>query len=79
MTCEFAGYRGKIINKEREITDKEKVIRLQIYVLDKSTALLAAEHDAIYIFLNDICDKACLACLGIVRTALPAESCSNFY
>ena len=29
-------------------------------LLDKSTALLAAEHDAICIFVNDICDEAAL-------------------
>ena len=39
-------------------------------LLDKSTALLAAEHDAICIFVNDICDEAVLqklSALGVVR------------
>jgi D-lactate dehydrogenase len=29
-------------------------------LLDKSTALLAIEHDAVCIFVNDICDDAVL-------------------
>ena len=39
-------------------------------LLDKSTALLAAEHDAVCIFVNDICDEAVLqklSALGVVR------------
>ena len=39
-------------------------------LLDKSTALLAAEHDAICIFVNDICDEVVLqklSALGVVR------------
>ena len=29
-------------------------------LLDKNTALLAAEHDAVCIFVNDICDETVL-------------------
>ena len=39
-------------------------------LLDKSTALLAAGHDAVCIFVNDICDEAVLqklSALGVVR------------
>ena len=39
-------------------------------LLDKTTALLAAEHDAVCIFVNDICDEAVLQklkALGVVR------------
>ena len=39
-------------------------------LLDKSTALLAAGHDAVCIFVNDVCDEAVLqklSALGIVR------------
>ena len=39
-------------------------------LLDKTTALLAAEHDAVCIFVNDVCDEAVLqklSSLGVVR------------
>ena len=39
-------------------------------LLDKSTAILAAEHDAVCIFVNDICDATVLqklSALGVVR------------
>lgn len=42
-------------------------------LLDKTTAVLAAEHDAVCIFVNDICDKAVLqrlSALGVVREVL---------
>ena len=39
-------------------------------LLDKTTALLAAEHDAVCIFVNDICDEVVLqklSALNVVR------------
>ena len=42
-------------------------------LLDKNTAALAAEHDAICIFVNDICDETVLqklSALGVVRYLL---------
>ena len=42
-------------------------------LLDKSTAPLAAGHDAVCIFVNDICDEAVLqklSSLGVVRKSL---------
>ena len=42
-------------------------------LLDKATAILAAEHDAICIFVNDICDRAVLeklSAVGVVRKIL---------
>ena len=39
-------------------------------LLDKTTAPLAAEHDAVCIFVNDVCDEAVLqklSALGVVR------------
>lgn len=42
-------------------------------LLDKTTAPLAAEHDAVCIFVNDICDETVLqklSALGVVRLCL---------
>jgi D-lactate dehydrogenase len=41
-------------------------------LLDKSTALLAAEHDAVCIFVNDICDEAVLQKLGVLGVVCPS-------
>jgi D-lactate dehydrogenase len=46
-------------------------------LLEKSTALLAAEHDAVCIFVNDICDEAVLqklSALGVVRKIVNGQA-----
>jgi hypothetical protein len=51
-------------------------------LLDKTTALLAAEHDAVCIFVNDICDEAVLqklSELSVVRKVYCNRRCFHFF
>jgi len=47
-------------------------------LLDEATAILAAEHDAICIFVNDICDRAVLQKLSAVGVKYVALRCAGY-
>ncbi|KAF8814424.1 hypothetical protein BYT27DRAFT_7179476 [Phlegmacium glaucopus] len=47
-------------------------------LLDKSTAVLAAEHDAVCIFVNDICDEAVLQKLRALGVKYVALRCAGY-